>query len=170
MAWVSPSNISTGDVLAASRWNQDVVENTTQLYTSVRRFAYQQRTSTYSASASVLGSAADIFSTDLTWTAAGSTAYRIEWWFPYFDVGTATVPRIHLVDGSGGDLGWLSVTTTGITTIPQGVTWYTPSAGSTSVNLRMTNGGSGTGTLGMGAGGSGAYMPGWMAVYGPGLT
>jgi hypothetical protein len=162
--------VSAGSVLTASGYNDQVLGNLNELYTSVIRLDYEQRTTTYSASASVLGSAADIFTNDLTWTAAGSVAYRIEWWFPYFDVGTATVPRIHLVDGSGNDLGWLSVTTTGITTIPQGVTWYTPAAGSRSVNLRMTNGGSGTGTLGMGAGGAGAYQPGWMAVYGPALT
>lgn len=27
MAWVTPSNVATGDVLTASKWNQDVVEN-----------------------------------------------------------------------------------------------------------------------------------------------
>ena len=27
MAWVTPTNVSTGDVLTASKWNQDVVEN-----------------------------------------------------------------------------------------------------------------------------------------------
>jgi hypothetical protein len=28
MAWVSPTNVATGDVLTASKWNQEVVENT----------------------------------------------------------------------------------------------------------------------------------------------
>lgn len=27
MPWVSPTNVATGDVLTASKWNQDVVEN-----------------------------------------------------------------------------------------------------------------------------------------------
>ena len=27
MAWVTPTNVATGDVLTASKWNQDVVEN-----------------------------------------------------------------------------------------------------------------------------------------------
>jgi len=31
MAWVTPSNRSTGDVLTASIWNQDVVANATEL-------------------------------------------------------------------------------------------------------------------------------------------
>ncbi len=31
MAWVNPTNVSTGDVLTAATWNQDVVENTTRL-------------------------------------------------------------------------------------------------------------------------------------------
>lgn len=33
MAWVTPSNVATGDVLTASKWNQDVVENTEFLFT-----------------------------------------------------------------------------------------------------------------------------------------
>jgi hypothetical protein len=32
MPWVSPTNVATGDVLTASKWNQDVVENTASLY------------------------------------------------------------------------------------------------------------------------------------------
>lgn len=32
MAWVTPTNVATGDVLTASKWNQDVKENTSALY------------------------------------------------------------------------------------------------------------------------------------------
>ena len=35
MAWVTPTNVATGDVLTASTWNQAVVENTTVLYNSM---------------------------------------------------------------------------------------------------------------------------------------
>jgi len=31
MAWVTPTNVATGDVLTASKWNQDVVANTIAL-------------------------------------------------------------------------------------------------------------------------------------------
>lgn len=31
MAWVTPSNVATGDVLTASTWNQDVVANAAEL-------------------------------------------------------------------------------------------------------------------------------------------
>jgi hypothetical protein len=31
MAWVDPATVATGDVLTASKWNQDVVENTSVL-------------------------------------------------------------------------------------------------------------------------------------------
>lgn len=31
MAWATPSSVSTGDVLTASRWNQDVVANAVEL-------------------------------------------------------------------------------------------------------------------------------------------
>ena len=169
MAYTAPSNVSTGDVLTATRYNADVVANMTALYGSVRRLAYQTRTSAYSVSASTTAAAADVFSADLSWTADGSS-FMVQWWFPYFDAGTATAPRIVRVDGSGNDLGWLSVATTGITSIPQGTTWYTPAAGTATLNLRANNGGSGTGTIGMGSGASGNYHPGWMAVWGPAIT
>lgn len=35
MAWVNPSTVATGDVLTASKWNQDVAENTQVLYNSM---------------------------------------------------------------------------------------------------------------------------------------
>lgn len=31
MAWVTPTSVSTGDVLTASRWNQDIVSNAAEL-------------------------------------------------------------------------------------------------------------------------------------------
>ena len=41
MAWVTPTNVATGDVLTASKWNQDVVENTS-LLGLLRNTAWQQ--------------------------------------------------------------------------------------------------------------------------------
>jgi len=168
MAYVTPTIRNAGDAILAS--DQNIwANNMISLYGSIRRLAYQTRTTNYSISSSTTGAAADVFSTDLSWTADGST-YMVQWWFPYLDVGTASVPRLILVDGSGNDLGWLSVATTGIQNIPQGTTWYTPAAGTATLNLRANNGGSGTGTIGMGTSASGAYHTGWMAVWGPALA
>lgn len=36
MPWVTPTSVSTGDVLQASKWNQEVVDNTSDLDTRVR--------------------------------------------------------------------------------------------------------------------------------------
>ena len=42
MPWATPSSVSTGDVLTASKWNQDVVTNTTDLRSYQNRFASQR--------------------------------------------------------------------------------------------------------------------------------
>jgi hypothetical protein len=165
MAWTTPDTYTAGQVLTAASMNK--VSGDLNVIYAARRLAYQQSTSAYTCNQTALGSASDIFASDLTITADGANAYKIEWYFPYFDPGSTSVPRLHLVDGSGTDLSWLAVRTGNIEFMCNGSIYYTPSAGSASFNLRMTNGGSGSGTLGMGAGGAGNYNPGWMAVFGP---
>jgi hypothetical protein len=171
MAWVTPTNVATGDVLTASKWNQDVVENTAQLYASQRRLAYQTRTSSLGSTATTVATASDIFSSDLTWTAAGSVTYWIEFYVVRTQVAAgATYGSYSMVDGSGTDLGTVALMYTASLQVPMFVKVpYTPSAGSVSVNFRLiTN--AGTTNLIAGAGGAGADMPAWAAVYGPDLT
>jgi hypothetical protein len=40
MAWVTPTNVATGDVLTASKWNQEVVENTRVLRGDYAEYRY----------------------------------------------------------------------------------------------------------------------------------
>lgn len=171
MAWVTPTDVATGDVLTAATWNQDVVENTTQLYTSQRRLAYQTRTSDLPSTATTVGAAADIFSADLTWTAAGSVAYWIEFYVARTQIGAgATFATYFLVDGSGNDLGTVALFYTNALQSPLFVKVpYTPSAGTASINFRLTTN-AGTSSLIADPGGAGADMPAWAAVYGPDLT
>lgn len=166
MPWTPTVDVSAGSVLTASRFNEQVLGNLNTIY-AARRLAYGERTSAYTVNQSTVANATDVFTSDLTFTAAGSTAYRIEWFFPYLEIGNTTALRIHLVSGAGADLGWLGIGFAGFVGPAQGSTWYTPAAGSVSINLRATNGGAGTGALGAGAGGAGVYVPGWLAVYGP---
>lgn len=55
MAWVTPTDVDPGDAILASLYNQDVVANTSAIYS---RFAYQHKTDTQSSSVSANGSVA----------------------------------------------------------------------------------------------------------------
>ena len=144
------------------------------------RLSYQTNTTNYAVNQTVLASASDIFSSDLTWVADGTSTYWIEFYTSLQATGYAGVSaytRIYLVNGSGADLGTIALTEV------NGVSGqraygsvhvkfpYTPSAGSTSINLRAVYvNGDNTGTLYGGAGGAGNYVPMWCAVYGPALA
>jgi hypothetical protein len=144
------------------------------------RLAYQTSTVTYAVNQTVLASASDIFSSDLTWVADGTSTYWIEFYSPLSGsgyTGTSAYTRIYLVNGSGADLGTIALTEV------NGVSGqraygsvnvkfpYTPSAGSTSINVRAIYvNGDNTGILYGGAGGAGNYVPMWCAVYGPALA
>lgn len=70
MAWVTPSNVATGDVLTAATWNQAVVENTTQLRAvhagGVRRYMANTNTFTNQTSYADFPNATDKAAMDLT--------------------------------------------------------------------------------------------------------
>jgi hypothetical protein len=127
-------------------------------------------------SAATIGAAADVFSSDITWTADGST-YRIYLYIPTIETGQTanSFVSVHLVDGSGNDLGRMGYVgyADGTRSALQGAfnafTLYTPSSGSVSINIRMIQSGS-NGNASFGAGGAGANMSGYLAVYGPDIT
>jgi hypothetical protein len=165
MAWTTPTLRNAGDAILAS--DQNIwANNMLALYGSLRRLGYAQRTTTLVSTANATPE--EIFS-DISWTADGTSAYMVQWWFPYFDTGTAAVPRLILTNGAGVSLQWVSVATTNILHMASGTTWYTPAAGTATVNLAMTTGGSGSWTAGGGAGGA-TYAPSWLAVWGPALA
>ena len=144
------------------------------------RLSYQTNTTNYAVNQTVLASASDIFSSDLTWVADGTSTYWIEFYTSLQATGytgESAYTRIYLVNGSGADLGTIALTErNGVygqraygsvhVKFP-----YTPSAGSTSINLRAVYvNGDNTGTLYGGAGGAGNHVPMWCAVYGPVLA
>ena len=45
MAFTTPTNVATGDVLTATRYNNEVVDNAVALYGSQKRFAQEKLTS-----------------------------------------------------------------------------------------------------------------------------
>ena len=178
MAWTTPGTATAGDVLTASFWNLNVRDNTNELYGSMRRLAYQTRTSFYSVSSTTVAGASDIFSSDLTWTADGTSAYQIEFFAVqgYSPDVLDTYISLRLVNGAGTDLGTMALVGPSQVTGRRGYApihckiFYTPAAGSASINARAIAISSGAGGIEAGAGGANTNLPMWMAVYGPNLT
>jgi hypothetical protein len=178
MAWTTPSTAVAGSTaLTASFWNTNVRDNTVELYNSVRRLGYQQITSNYTASAANVGAAANMFSS-ITFTADGSSAYRLEFFSPQVICGTGSGDTvfIHLVNGSGTDLARIGAVASGngaqaVNTPVHSVFYYTPSAGSVTLNIRAHKGTSSVnGTISAGAAGAGVLIPAFFAIFGPSIT
>lgn len=149
-------------------------------FAQIRRLGYVTNTSTYSLTSSTVSGAANIFSSSITWTAVGSTAYRIEFFCPYGYTPTDvdTFVTVVLVDGSGNDLGKIGVV--GPTQVSgkraygtiNGTYYYTPSVGTTTINARAyftSSNGNGSALVGN-TGGVGVQVPMFLSVYGPEIS
>jgi hypothetical protein len=175
MAWTTPGTATAGEVLTAAFWNTNVRDNADALYQSAKRLGFVQSTSSYSVNQTTVAGASNVFSSSITFTAAGSTAYRVE----FFCGGILTAVAsnsaviVHLVDGSGNAITRLCVAGSGNGTnaanyAASPVYFYTPSAGSITLNIRATYS-AGVGTLNAGNA-TNDYPPMWFAVYGPDIT
>jgi hypothetical protein len=144
----------------------------------IRRLGYVQTTTSYSVTSTTVAGAANLFASSITFTADGTSAYRIEFFCPQVQAGVALNASIqaNLVDGSGNDLGRLCDTPLSSASTPpaqslfNAVYFYTPTAGSKTVNARGVYVGATGGQFICGAGGSGNRVPMYLAVYGPPLT
>jgi hypothetical protein len=177
MAFVTPTNVTVGSVLTASKYNQEVVDNVTEIY-AARRLGLETRTTNYTANQTALASASNVFSGSITWTADGTSTYWVEFFSPRVIMpnNAGTFFTLNLVDGSGGGLGMAALVFNNNTTgfqVPLSVRVpYTPAAGSRTVNFRAVKNGTGDPSIQAGSGGSGLLdaLPMWFAVYGPELT
>jgi len=114
--------------------------------TNARRLGTVTLDGSYSVSSSSLGSAANIFSSSITWTAVASTEYRIELIIPFLETATNAGATIYTDITDTSTNAAISVARTGsgngtnaaYGTITQIVYW-TPGAGSKSVNARAFN-------------------------------
>lgn len=168
MAWTTTTNVSTGDPLPASTFNNQVLGNLNEIYAG-RRFGYVTRTTDYAVSAVSTSAAADVFASDITFTADGTSTYWVEFGCALVECGAtaSSIVAIHLVDGSGNDIYRVALTGQAGNRAPVFTrTPYTPASGSRSVNIRAFYSAS-AGTL---KGDTAGYAPIWMAVYGPDLT
>ena len=133
----------------------------------IRRFAYTTRTSTLVCSGTSFATGTEVFASDITFTADGTSTYWVEFFLPGFNTdGTTHVTYFGLSDGSTTQIGLLTQYSlvagffgSTIQRFP-----YTPAAGSRSLNVRCWVSGSSSTIY---AGVSGAdFGPAYLAVYG----
>ena len=129
MAWVTPTNVATGDVLTASTWNQDVVANAAELapffsaWTSWTPTVAQGATSNISKTVSyakyVLVGKLAIANVRLDMTGAGTAGSTLTISVPSAITSASTSPRLggaHIFDSSTstrytGQAEWVTSTT-----------------------------------------------------------
>ena len=174
MAYTAPTTVSAGDAITASLYNTYVKDNIIAHQASLVRLAYQTRATNYTISATTWAAAAELF-TDVSWTADGTSAYVVEvlpgvaWWAGsvgynvYMSLGT----------GSGTEL---------VTMFQNQLTnrdsvglfkyFYTPSAGTATLNVRAWKESGAVSSEIEIAAGSGRTVAGlaYIAVYGPQTT
>lgn len=176
MAWTTPSTYVAGAILTAASLNTNVRDNTNALYSTVQRLAYQQRTTDYTAQGTEPGTNGNIFASNLTWTADGTSAYRVEFFACQMSTGSTAGSEafISFVNSAGTSLGRMYNVgvADGTRSASNGVyiSWYyTPTAGAAAINARGWRSNSDA-TIRGGASGAGNYVPMFMAVYGPALA
>jgi hypothetical protein len=177
MAWTTPGTAVAGDVLTAAFWNLNVRDDLVALYNAHAQYGYQTRTSDSFGTiftATTFATSSNLFTNNITWTADGTSSYVLELFVPLvYTTGTAQSFQLHITNGSTTSYGFYY----GENAANQGYGHYvkrliTPSAGSTSMNARLTKGG-GTGSIilytGTGASSS-DYMPAFIRVTGGGVA
>ena len=175
MAWTTPTNVATGDVLTASRYNAEVVANTNALYSTVQRLGYQARTTSYTTTSTTAPGPTNIFATSISWTADGTSAYLLEFYAPSVSSSSSTNAFLVTTFTTNAGASICYATQTGFgdgtraATNPNFARYlYTPSAGTATFNVRAYHG-TAAGTVDAGAGGN-AIAPMYIAVYGPPLA
>ena len=168
--------LAAGDVATAAAWNV-LTNDVIALQQSIVRLAYGTRATSYTVSANMtqLSTAAEVFSSDLSFTADGTSSYLVECYIPI--IGCAANANynlwIVLCKGDGTAIASLAqVTGNASQRLPGGVTryFYTPSAGTQTVNVRAiqeTGGGNGLLENGASSGYTGSAAPMYLAIYGP---
>ena len=183
MAYATPGTVAAGDVATAAAWNvvvNDVIDHESRL-TQIKRLAYQTRTTAYTVDQTTIAGASNVFATSAIWTADGTSAYSVEVYFPRV-TAPATVASYVEIDlynvTTAASIGTLGFVQTNSATAEMsasffGKFFYTPAAGTTTLNVRAVRPTpSSNGNIAMGSGGSAlvSLMPGFIAIYGPPLT
>jgi hypothetical protein len=177
MAYVAPTVRSAGDAVTAADYNimaNDVIA----IYDSVKRLDHQTLTGTYSSTSSTMAGAADIFASDLSWSADGASTYILLGYYSYGYTGTdlGASKNLGFVKGDGSNikgLVWMDGqnNNTSYRLYSSGFfqMHYLPTAGTQTVNMRSWHSGSNTNNSAIIADNSGQAEI-FMSVYGPVMT
>ena len=172
MPWTTPkTDFAPGNVLTAAQMNA-IGDNLEALYAPIQRLGYQARTTSSTSSQTTFAAASDLFASSITFTADGSSAYRIEFFCGEYTTNAANrYLNLSLSIGGtqtgnvvyGTNLGGLNI---GSIFLQR---WIVPTSGSKTVNFRHFHDSGATGLV-AGDGTSNNRPPMFMAVYGPALT
>ena len=173
MPWTTPETFTAGQTLTAASMNAMTANDAVLRsgYLAQQRLAIQTTTTFVNTNSSLSGSN-EVF-TDLTYTADGTSTYRVEVFIPYIATATnagANV-QVHITNGgttSVSFLGYVGVGdgTRGAINPVYGVYFDTPTAGTRTLNVKGVHG-TATGNIGAS---TGEGMTAFIAVYGPVLT
>jgi len=168
MAWTPTSNVTAGSVLTASGYNDQVLGNLNELYTTVKLLGVRTRDTNLSVA---VPNTTEVFSSDLTLTTVNGVSYRFEFYCPNLVTANGGYAEFKLTNGSGtvltrmGTFGNVAIETAAFC-----VAYYTATGTSTTVNVVLSAGGTGTQTARAGNG-SGDTLPlMWLRVFGPDLS
>lgn len=170
MTYVAPTTHVAGETLPAADWNV-IANNEIALYESIQRIGYTERTTNYSVASATVAAAANIFTTGITWTADGTSKYRIEFYCPFGEcaVNVNSAVQVAVTNGST-NIATLSYVGSGTGSVQvqspiHAVFYYAPSAGSITINARGFYSAA-AGVL-YGGTGSASVAPMFLAVFGP---
>lgn len=170
MAWTTPkTDFVSGNILTAAQMNA-IGNNLLALYGPVQRLGFQTRTTTSTSSVTSFASAADVFTSGITFTADGTSAYLVEFFASSADTSANTRDLFLALSVGGTETGRVNVYGDDRTISTMLVRrWLTPAAGSRTVNFRHYHLGGAT-ALRAGDGTGANEWPMYMAVYGPALA
>jgi hypothetical protein len=142
MAFTTPGTAVAGEVLTAAFWNEQVRDNSLALKHTSTLYASQVRTTIETGiSATTFAAASELFTGgDATWTADGTSTYLVEFFVPFVVTASAThTTNFGLSDGGSNQLALMGQINNlaGIGMPVLFRYYYTPAAGSRSVNIRV---------------------------------
>jgi hypothetical protein len=124
---------------------------------------YVERTTDATSTATTLAAASNLFSTNLTFVADGSPV-MVEFFGPRWVNSSTSFGKISLVNGSGTEIGLLTLLAGSSQEDTSPKYRYTPSAGVQTLNVKMVSYDGTTVTMAAGAGGAGVIVPMFLRV------
>lgn len=173
MPWTTPGTAVAGDVLTAAFWNSNVRDNLNDHESRFKSYGTAvTKTSNTTSTATTFAAASNLFASNLTFVADGTSAYIVEFNSPLVFTNSATQVIVSL-GNSGTELAIMGLA---VLATNAGVPFncrflWTPTAATYVLNIRFYLSGSGpTATIygGSGTGGAGTYMPSYLRVTGAG--